>query len=394
MKFEDDSAIYLKTMLPNDPEGGVTGLWRDGTPHGSAHWKTNWTIAGVTYDYAVHFGGPTEVKYLNGVSGVEDTPIWPGNFSPTTGIAHPTDPRKVIMPSHWAGVAYYAYGTVNHPEFPGQALDGTIGNNGNVKPTILWSAANSGHQSPNTFFACIVKRIYKKRTKSLDLYSAIDAAAPPPSLVPGLQSAGMLSSIDVNVTEAYGKYCGDNCIPGGSIGQNSIMTQLSTVRVVTSTKGARYGFNPQGIRKPGSSSEINAALRVVRPSSSVTEALAISTDAAGTTFAPIVRNAGYPRPILKPSAFLQTFQRRPDSITSMVQMPTSSLFKTPGGAVAVLPMNTSLTLERLENWIIWPTMFRLSRNLGFLQVKSMTSVSMAKVISMFCAQQNRLQMQT
>ncbi|EKD83456.1 MAG: hypothetical protein ACD_39C00667G0003, partial [uncultured bacterium] len=166
--------------------------------------------------------------------------------------------------------------------------------NGNVKPTILWSQANSGHQSPNTFFACIVKRIYKKRTKSLDLYSTLDTAAPPPSLVPGLQSAGMLSSIDVNVTEAYGKYCGDNCIPGGSIGQNSIMTQLSTVRVVTSTKGARYGFNPQGIRKTPSVSEINAALRVVKPGSSVTEALSISTDNAGTTFnSTIVRNSGY-----------------------------------------------------------------------------------------------------
>ncbi|MBU1105978.1 MAG: hypothetical protein KKB51_04845 [Candidatus Riflebacteria bacterium] len=294
MKFEDDSAIYLKTMLPNDPEGGVTGLWRVGTPHGTAHWKTNFAIAGVTYAYAVVFGGPTEVKYLNGVSGVLNTPIWPGTFSATTGIAHPTDPRKVIVPSHWAAVAYYAYGTVNHPEFPGQALDGTIGNNGNVKPTILWSAANSGHQSPNTYFACIVKRIYKKRTKSLDLYSALDTAAPPPSLVPGLQSSGMLSSIDVNVTEAYGKYCGDNCIPGGSIGQNSIMTQLSTVRVVTSTKGARYGFNPQGIRKNfTAATAINAALRVVRPNSSVTEALAISTDDAGTTFAPVIRNRAY-----------------------------------------------------------------------------------------------------
>ena len=300
MKFDDDSPIYLKTMLPNDPEGGVTGYRRDSTPHwtsattSGSHWKLNHTIAGVTYAYAVDFGGPTEVRYLNGVSGVEDTPIWPGTFSATTGIPHPSDPRKVILPSHWAAVAYYAYGTVNHTEFPRQALDGTIGNNGNVKPTILWSGANAGHQSPNTYFACIVKRIYKKRTKSLDLYSAIDAAAPPPSLVPGLQSSGMLSSIDVDVTEAYGKYCGDNCIPGGSIGQNSIMTQLSTVRVVTSTKGARYGFNPQGIRKNfTAATAINAALRAVRPGSTVTEALAISTDDAGNTFAPVIRNSGY-----------------------------------------------------------------------------------------------------
>ena len=300
MKFDDDSAIYLKVMLPNDPDGGVTGYKRTNTPHWSSasssgsYWKLGENVNGVPYSYSVFFNGPPEVRFLNGVSGTTGTPIWPGTFSATTGIAHPTDPRKVILPSHWAGVAYYAYGTVNHLEFPGQALDGTIGNNGNTKPTILYSGANAGHQSPNTYFACIVKRVYKKRTKSLDLYSTLDTAAPPPSLVPGLQSAGMLSSIDVNVTEAYGKYCGDNCIPGGSIGQNSIMTQLSTVRVVTSTKGARYGFNPQGIRKTPSASEINAALRAVRAGSTVTEALSIATDNAGTTFnSAIVRNSGY-----------------------------------------------------------------------------------------------------
>jgi hypothetical protein len=301
MKFEDDSPIYLKVMLPNDPEGGVNGYRRDGTPHWSSssssgsYWKINQSVGGVSYPYSVSFGGPTEVKYLNGVSGTVGTPIWPGTFSSTTGLAHPTDPRKVILPSHWAGVAYYAYGTTYHPEFPGEALDGTIGRNGNVKPLKLWSAGQAGHEvSPQHIFACIVKRVYKQRTKSLDLYSAKDLAAPPPTIVPTLQSSGMLSSIDVNVTEAYGKYCGDNCIPGGSIGQNSIMTQLSTVTVVTSTKGARYGFNPQGIRKNfTAATAINAALRVVRPGSSVTEPIAISTDEAGTTFAPIIKNAGY-----------------------------------------------------------------------------------------------------
>lgn len=299
MRFEDDSPIYLKVMLPNDPEGGVSGYKRSGTPHWSSasssgsYWKINATINGITYPYSVTFGGPTEVRFLNGVSGTLGTPIWPGTFSATTGLAHPTDPRKVILPSHWAGVAYYAYGTQNHPEFKREALDGTIGLNGNMKPVVLWSAGDAGHQSPNTFFSCIVKRVYKKRTKSLDLYAALDSAPPPPTVSPSLQSAGMLSSIDVNVTEAYGKYCGDNCIPGGSIGQNSIMTQLSTVRVVTSTKGARYGFNPQGIRKTSNVSEINAALRAVKPGSTVTEALSISTDDAGTTFAPIIVNGGY-----------------------------------------------------------------------------------------------------
>lgn len=300
MKFADDSAIYLKVMLPDDPEGGVTGYMRTGTPHwsgatsGGSYWKINYDIDGVSYPYAVKFGGPTEVKYLSTVGGPLGTPIWPGTFSPTTGIAHPTDNRKVILPSHYAGVAYYAYGTQNHPEFPGEALDGTIGRNGNPKPLTLWSEGQAGHEvAPKEIFSCIVKRVYEHRQKSLDLYSAQDLAAPPPSLSLNLQSANMLSSVDVRAKEFYGKYCGDNCIPGGSIGSSTIETQLSTVKVVTSTKGARYGFNPQGIRKDFSGDEINAALRVVKPNSSVTEPIAISTDEAGTNFTSVIVNGNY-----------------------------------------------------------------------------------------------------
>ncbi|MGM0600306.1 MAG: hypothetical protein ACQETH_10890 [Candidatus Rifleibacteriota bacterium] len=298
MKFDDDSAIYLKVMLPDDPEGGVTGYMRSSTPHWSSasssgsYWKINYDIDGVTYPYAVKFGGPTEVKYLDTVSGTLGTPIWPGTFSSTTGIAHPTDNRKVILPSHYAGVAYYAYGTQGHPEFPGEALDGTVGRNENIKPLKLWSEGQAGHESED-FFSCIVKRVYEHRQKSLDLYAAEDLAAPPPSLSLNLQSPDMLSSIDVRAKEFYGKYCGDNCIPGGSLGSSTIETQLSTVKVVTSTKGARYGFNPQGIRKNFSGNEINAALRVVKPNSSVTEPIAISTDDAGTNFTSAIVNGDY-----------------------------------------------------------------------------------------------------
>lgn len=296
MRFDDDSSIYVKVMLPNDPEGGVTNYDRTGNPHRfGSYWQTNYTIEGTKYPYAVTFGGPNEVRYLHGgTSGAIGTPIWPGTFSATTGLAHPTDSRKVILPSHWAAVAYYAYGTTFHPQYPGQALDGTIGADGTTKPLTLWSAGAAGHEpAPRHIFTCIVKRIYKKRTKSLDLFSALDSVPPPPSINPSLQSSGMLSSIDVDVTEVYGKYCGDNCIPGGTLGSNSIMTQLSTVRVVTSTKGARYGFNPQGIRKSPNTSEINAALRVVKPGSTITESLSVSTDEAGTTFSPVIKNAGY-----------------------------------------------------------------------------------------------------
>lgn len=297
MKFEADSPIYLKIVKPND--AGMTEYIRPGTPHMSSategsHWKRNFTIAGKSYKYAVNFGGPNEVRYLNGLTtGPLGTPIWDGTFSATSGLAHETDGNKVILPSHYAGVAYYAYGTKNHPEFPGEALDGTIGRNGNIKPLTLWSEGDAGHQSPNTLFSCIVKRIYKQRRKTLDLFAATDNN---PCTSPGLQSSGMLSSMDVDVTEAYGKYCGDNCIPGGSIGQNSILTKLSTVTVVTSTKGSRYGFNPQGIRKGPFSADtsVNAALRVVL-ASNVTNTVPydISADDDGQIFSSVITNGAY-----------------------------------------------------------------------------------------------------
>ena len=250
MSFEADSPIYLKVVKPT--QDGISQYIRPGTPHMSSategsHWKRNFSIAGKTYTYAVNFGGPTEVRFLNAKDGAIGTPIWDGTFSATSGLAHESDPNKVIIPSHFAGVAYYAYGTTHHPQFAGEALDGTIGKNGSMKPLKLWNEGAAGHQNnPNTLFSCIVKRIYKHRKKTLDLYAALDNN---PCSSPAEQSAGMLSSLDVDVREAYGKYCGDNCIPGGSIGQNSILTKLSTVTVVTSTKGSRYGFNPQGTRK-------------------------------------------------------------------------------------------------------------------------------------------------
>ncbi len=297
MSFEADSPIYLKVVKPT--QTGISQYIRPGTPHMSnatsgSHWKRNFTIGGKTYQYAVNFGGPTEVRFLNGVSGDVGTPIWDGNFSATSGLAHESDPNKVILPSHYAGVAYYAYGTTHHLEFAGEALDGTIGKNGNMKPLKLWTDGAAGHQSnPNSLFSCLVKRIYKHRKKTLDLFASNDNN---PCTYPSLQSSGMLSSLDVDVREAYGKYCGDNCIPGGSIGQNSILTKLSTVTVVTSTKGSRYGFNPQGTRKGPFSSEtsVNAALRVVLASDMTkTSAYDISTDADGQYFANIITNRGY-----------------------------------------------------------------------------------------------------
>lgn len=291
MRFEDDSPIYLKVMLPSEYS-------RSGMPHngvGGYYWKVNHSIDGKTYDYAVVFGGPDEVKFLDGVSGTKGTPIWNGVSSDKTGIVHPTDPRKVILPSHWAGAAYYAYGTIHNEDFPSEALDGTIGRNGTLKPLKYWYDGEAGHQHhiDKTLFSCIVKRTYRHRQKTLDLYGAND-----PGGSPSLQSKGMLASLDVNVSEAYGKYCGDNCIPGGSIGQNDIMTQLSTVKVITSTKGSRYGFNPQGTRWASSWNDenkaINAALRVVLANNpSKTVAMNVAAAEGSDNFASAIANAGY-----------------------------------------------------------------------------------------------------
>jgi len=297
LTFEPDSPIYLKVVLPS--QNGIKEYIRPGTPHMSTategnYWKRNYDISGKKYNYAVKFGGPVEVKFLNGKDGAIGTPIWDGTFSSTSGLAHESDPNKVILPSHFAGVAYYAYGTTYHPDFAGEALDGTIGRNGMLKPTKLWSEGAAGHQNnPNTLFSCIVKRVYKHREKTLDLYAALDNN---PCSEPSEQSAGMLSSLDVDVREAYGKYCGDNCIPGGSIGQNSILTKLSTVTVVTSTKGSRYGFNPQGLKKGpfNDVNSINAALRIVLAGNiKQTVPYDISTDDKGEEFASIITNRSY-----------------------------------------------------------------------------------------------------
>ena len=106
MSFEADSPIYLKVVKPT--QDGISQYIRPGTPHMSSategtHWKRNFTIAGKTYTYAVNFGGPTEVKFLNAKDGAIGTPIWDGNFSATSGIAHESDPNKVIIPSHFCG---------------------------------------------------------------------------------------------------------------------------------------------------------------------------------------------------------------------------------------------------------------------------------------------------
>ncbi len=297
IKFDENSSIYLAAAKPN--EGGATDYIRSGCPHISSnstgtYWKRNLNIAGTTYKYAVQFGGPTAVRFLNGVSGTGNqigTPIWDGTYWPqsttnSAAIKHPTDDRKIILPSHFGALSYYLYGTKNEPAIQGLCMDGSDG-----RDTYIFTQANgagyfsadSKHRS-GTMFGCIVKRIYQKRENSLDLYAGNDGTTT--TTKPANQSmartqADVLKTVDVKVRESYGKLCGDNCIDGGELpGNKPIETALSTVTVVTSTNGNRYGFNPLGSTNGTNSSA--AALRVVNNSG--TSVINTSTDAAGQNF--------------------------------------------------------------------------------------------------------------
>ena len=299
IKFDENSSIYLAAAKPD--EGGAKDYIRSGCPHISnntnhtgTYWKRNLNIAGTTYQYAVQFGGPTAVRFLNGVSGTGNqigTPIWDGSYWPqstsnSAALKHPTDDRKIILPSHFGALSYYLYGTKNEPAIQGLCMDGSDG-----RDRYIFTDANgagvftgdSKHGS-RTMFGCIVKRIYQKRENSLDLYAGNDrttTTTKPTDQSMSRTQADVLKTVDVKVRESYGKLCGDNCIDGGELpGNKPIETALSTVTVVTSTNGNRYGFNPLGNTNGGNSS--GAALRVVNNSG--TSVINTSTDSAGQNF--------------------------------------------------------------------------------------------------------------
>lgn len=308
IKFKEDSSIYVKVAPPSDGDG-MTEYVRAGMPHqpykyktkSSGHyWYKDLAIDGVTYPYVVHFGGPRAVKYLNGSNGTLGTPIWDGKYWPDSSVAaalkHPTDPQKIILPSHFGALSYYLYGTKNE-----SAIEGLPMNGEDKRDTYTYKATNGAgyfngdkkHRS-GTMFACIIKRIYSRRMNSLDLYSAIDptteASIKTDQNMSKTQS-GVLATTDVSVRESYGKLCGDNCIDGGELpGNKPIETALSTVTVVTSTAGNRYGFNPVGVPKGANSTE--ASLRVVKKNGS-TSVIDISTDSNGQYFSPRITNANF-----------------------------------------------------------------------------------------------------
>jgi hypothetical protein len=308
IKFDENSAIYLSAAKPD--EGGAVDYIRTGCPHISdwnthtgSYWKHDYTINNTKYKYVVTFGGPKGVKYFNGESGTTGTPIWDGTY--TTGgiskgaaIKHPTDERKIILPSHFGALSYYLYGTKNEPAIEGLVMDGSNG-----RDTYIFTDATGRGVFPGdskhgnaTMFGCIVKRFYQKRENSLNLYAGNDNTVEgnvPSNQTMAQTQSNVLKTVDVKVREAYGKLCGDNCIDGGEIAGAEVETALSTVTVVTSTTGNRYGFNPLGVyRKADTQDQTSAALRVVK-TNGTTKTVDLSTDKEGQTFSPEITNKAY-----------------------------------------------------------------------------------------------------
>lgn len=275
--YSADSDIFLKMIAPSD-----CSTWQ--SVHGSSYWKNSYTIGGTTYSYAMQAGGPDSVSHLNpNGTGSLGTPLWDGS----AGSPHPTDSSKYILPSHWGGMAYYAYGTSQHPDYPWKQLDGREdpAGSGKYRPLVLATEVPRKHGSDVQKFSCIVKRVYEKRDRSLILMRGSDN--PLSSLTD--QSGSVLSATDVRATEYFARACGDNCIPGGSGPGVAIDSTLAVVKVVTSTLGRRYGFNQKGkMREPYSDTKL-AALRVVSTAGEFTIDMA---NADGTVHSNIA-NAAY-----------------------------------------------------------------------------------------------------
>ena len=308
VSFPDDSPIYLKVAQPNAEglsdyaikvsENNASHV------HGSSYWKKNFEINSIIYKYAVQFGGPTGVKYLNCTDGIIGTPIWDGTFFPSSSnaaaIKHPNDESKIILPSHFGALAYYLYGTSNaDSSWQNKQLDGTNG-----LPTLTYKDASrygNWHEgiskkeirdSSDPAFAAIVKRVYLTRDNNLDLYTGkdeTDRTSAHSSYGLSVTDQGVLKTKDVIANEYFGKHCGDNCIPGRMIDGQPIEASLSNVTVVTSTRGFRYGFNPLGI--PNATSGINSSLRRVKNGTETT--LPISTDPEGNDFSSNITNREY-----------------------------------------------------------------------------------------------------
>ncbi len=284
--YPANSDIFIRMAAPSTYGSWTAVHGLDGAGTSYSFWDKDVTINGVSYDWAVYAGGPAAVHYLDPLStAIEGTPIWNGS----AGNPHPTDPDTYgyILPSHWGGVGYYAYGTKEHPNFPWKALDGRedpVGS-GIYRPRVLVTEVPTYHGSDNQKFSCIVKRVYQKRDRSLTLMRGTDN----PFSALTDQTGAVLSATDIRGMEYFARACGDNCIPGGSGPGTPIDSALARVTVVTSTLGRRYGFNQKGKMASPYSDSKQAALRVVSTAGESTIDMANSDDTVHSN----ITNAAY-----------------------------------------------------------------------------------------------------
>lgn len=252
----------------------------------------------------------------------KNLPLWNGPGPGSAGIQHPTDPYKVILPNNWGGISWYAFGSPKAPAaHVGKLMDGTDGRPALDQYDFRLSWSNRGDYSPYNdakYISCVVKRVYQKRDRSLDLYAYTDTvippASPPYSNYPALEASNVLTATDLKITEEYGKSCADGCIPGGALNPEAIGKIESCVQVFTSTTGRRYGFNPFG-KKTGPFGANDAALRVVH---------------SGATY-----NLNFNSTNIRNTTYFSGFLNVPLESATIVGV--SSKFETPGTPITTAP---------------------------------------------------------
>ncbi|GAB4273843.1 MAG: hypothetical protein Kow0029_13770 [Candidatus Rifleibacteriota bacterium] len=286
-RFDEDSPAYIKLIgqpfsadqISQDANSGLGNLC---FPWGTTNYDNDF------WDYGPEVWPYTHNRYLKGpftdASGNsymykfdpygpashKQTPLWNGPGADAAGIRHPTDPYKVVLPNKWGGISWYGFGSPRAPaEHVAKLMDGKDGRPLMDQYDFRLSYTNRGNYSPYgdaKYISAVVKRVYEKRDRSLDLYAYMDTvvppAAPPYSRYPTLEASNVLTATDLKITEMYGKTCADGCIPGGEMNPEAVGKIESCVQVFTSTTGRRYGFNPYG-NKTGPYGANDAALRVV-----------------------------------------------------------------------------------------------------------------------------------
>ncbi len=267
-------------------------FWDYGPYAASPHYPSGWPHTHAAYtkgSFTDESGNPYQYQFNPGQpASHRGLPLWNGPGAGAAGIKHPEDPYKVILPNKWGGISWFAFATSRAPT-PFQLMDGNGGRDkmtqndfrlkhDNVSDGFRRKVYTSEGYPYDMFIplmspywdahyiSAVVKRTYKKRDRSLDLYSYKDTVVPPPAppytRVPQKDHPKVLSATDLDITESYGKTCGDGCIPGGEMNPQAVGKIESVVQVFTSTTGRRYGFNPFG-KDVGPYGESDAALRVV-----------------------------------------------------------------------------------------------------------------------------------